>query len=80
MGADWQFMEGDMVKIQIYNDPNSAHPMQHPIHFHGQRFVLLSRDGKPNDNESGDFYIRSNEIINTPSLSTSLVRTGIFYD
>ena len=33
-----------------------------------------------NDNESGDFYIRSNEIINTPSLSTSLVRTGIFYD
>lgn len=50
MSADWQFMEGDMVKIQIYNDPNSAHPMQHPIHFHGQRFVILSRDGKPNDN------------------------------
>ena len=26
------------------------HPMQHPIHFHGQRFVVLTRDGKSNDN------------------------------
>ncbi len=24
--------------------------MQHPIHFHGQRFVVLSRDGVVNDN------------------------------
>ena len=24
--------------------------MQHPIHFHGQRFVVLSRDGVTNDN------------------------------
>jgi FtsP/CotA-like multicopper oxidase with cupredoxin domain len=26
------------------------HPMQHPVHFHGQRFVVLTRDGIPNKN------------------------------
>ena len=26
------------------------HPMQHPIHFHGQRFVIASVDGKKSDN------------------------------
>ncbi len=50
MSADWTFIKGQMVKIEIYNDPASMHPMQHPIHFHGQRFVILSRDGKVNDN------------------------------
>ncbi len=48
MNADWQFKKGQMVKVEIYNDPDSAHPMQHPIHFHGQRFVVLSRDGVAN--------------------------------
>ena len=26
------------------------HPMQHPLHFHGQRFLVISRDGIPNNN------------------------------
>ncbi len=26
------------------------HPMQHPIHFHGQRFLVLSRDGEQETN------------------------------
>jgi FtsP/CotA-like multicopper oxidase with cupredoxin domain len=47
---DWKFKKGDVVKISIFNDPNSMHPMQHPIHFHGQRFLVLSIDGVPNDN------------------------------
>lgn len=47
---DWSFATGDLVKVRIYNDENSAHPMQHPIHFHGQRFVVLARDGEVNDN------------------------------
>jgi len=47
---DWSFTQGDLVKVRIYNDENSAHPMQHPIHFHGQRFVVLARDGEMNDN------------------------------
>ncbi len=50
MNENWKFRQGDMVKIEIFNDPKSMHPMQHPIHFHGQRFVVLTRDGKPNDN------------------------------
>jgi len=50
MDIDWSFNKGDLVKISIFNDPNSMHPMQHPIHFHGQRFVVLSRDGVVNDN------------------------------
>ncbi len=42
---DWNFTVGDVVKIRIENDERSMHPMQHPIHFHGQRFLVLSRDG-----------------------------------
>jgi FtsP/CotA-like multicopper oxidase with cupredoxin domain len=36
---------GDKVKIRIINKKESAHPMQHPIHFHGQRFLVLSDNG-----------------------------------
>lgn len=42
---DWNFTVGDTVKIRIKNDETSMHPMQHPMHFHGQRFLVLSRDG-----------------------------------
>jgi suppressor of ftsI len=47
---NWTFKKGEMAKIEIYNDPNSVHPMQHPIHFHGQRFVVLSVNGVKNTN------------------------------
>lgn len=47
---DWSFNKGDLVKISIKNDEKGMHPMQHPIHFHGQRFVVLSRDGVANEN------------------------------
>lgn len=49
MDIGWQFKQGDKVKISIFNDPNSMHPMQHPIHFHGQRFLVLAKDGVKND-------------------------------
>lgn len=49
ISGSWSFRRGDLVKVEIYNDPTSAHPMQHPIHFHGQRFVVLSRNGFAND-------------------------------
>jgi suppressor of ftsI len=48
MDIDWHFKQGDMVKIRIHNDPQSMHPMGHPLHFHGQRFLVLARDGVPN--------------------------------
>lgn len=47
---DWSFKQGDLVKVRIYNDEKGLHPMQHPIHFHGQRFVVLTRDGNVNEN------------------------------
>lgn len=50
MDIAWSFKQGEKVKIEIYNDPMSMHPMQHPIHFHGQRFLVLSRDGVKNTN------------------------------
>ncbi len=47
---DWNFAVGDVVKIRIINDRGSFHAMQHPIHFHGQRFLVLEQDGVANDN------------------------------
>ncbi|HEX6555597.1 MAG TPA: multicopper oxidase family protein [Ktedonobacteraceae bacterium] len=47
---DWSFSVGDLVRVRIVNVADSDHPMQHPIHFHGQRFLVLSRDGVPNEN------------------------------
>jgi FtsP/CotA-like multicopper oxidase with cupredoxin domain len=45
MDIDWKFKVGDKVKIRINNDAKSMHPMQHPVHFHGQRFLVLNRNG-----------------------------------
>ena len=50
MDIDWRFRVGDVVKIRLVNDRDVFHPMQHPIHIHGQRFLVLSRDGIPNTN------------------------------
>lgn len=47
---DWKFKVGDKVKIKVFNDPASAHPMQHPIHIHGQRFLVLGTNELKNDN------------------------------
>jgi FtsP/CotA-like multicopper oxidase with cupredoxin domain len=48
MDIDWHFPLGDRVKVRVWNDPNAMHPMQHPIHFHGQRFLVLATNGVPN--------------------------------
>lgn len=45
MDIEWKFKVGERVKIRINNDEKSMHPMQHPIHFHGQRFLVLNRNG-----------------------------------
>lgn len=47
---DWRFDVGDVVKIRIFNSPDSFHPMNHPIHIHGQRFLVLAMDGVENEN------------------------------
>jgi FtsP/CotA-like multicopper oxidase with cupredoxin domain len=50
MDIDWRFRRGDVVKLRIFNDPSSSHAMAHPIHLHGQRFLVLTRDGVRNEN------------------------------
>jgi FtsP/CotA-like multicopper oxidase with cupredoxin domain len=47
---DWTFSVGDRVKIRIVNETESDHPMHHPFHIHGERFLVLSRDGVPEPN------------------------------
>jgi FtsP/CotA-like multicopper oxidase with cupredoxin domain len=47
---DWRFRVGDRLKLRIVNELDSDHPMQHPFHIHGQRFLVLSRDGVANPN------------------------------
>jgi suppressor of ftsI len=47
---DWSFEVGEVVKVRVYNTPDSFHPMNHPIHVHGQRFLVLSMDGVENEN------------------------------
>jgi len=50
MEINWQWEVGDKVKIRIFNDPSSFHPMNHPFHVHGQRFVITHIDGVENRN------------------------------
>lgn len=42
---DWHVKRGSVVKLRLFNDPHSFHPMQHPIHLHGQRMLVVARDG-----------------------------------
>lgn len=50
LGIDWDFRVGELEKIRIRNVRHAAHAMQHPIHIHGQRFLVLSRNGDPEEN------------------------------
>jgi FtsP/CotA-like multicopper oxidase with cupredoxin domain len=51
MDIDWHVPRGSVVKLRIFNDPRSFHPMQHPIHLHGQRMLVIARDGVPTRNQ-----------------------------
>jgi FtsP/CotA-like multicopper oxidase with cupredoxin domain len=42
---DWSFRAGDQVKIRLVNEMESDHPMHHPFHVHGERFLVLARNG-----------------------------------
>ena len=50
MDIAWAFEVGDVVKIRLHNERRSFHAMQHPFHIHGQRFLVLERNGVPNEN------------------------------
>lgn len=44
----YRFEAGTIARLRITNPTDDKHPMQHPIHLHGQRFLVASVDGKPN--------------------------------
>jgi FtsP/CotA-like multicopper oxidase with cupredoxin domain len=49
MDVDWTFRRGDIVKLRLVNERRSFHAMQHPIHVHGQRFLVLAVNGVSNE-------------------------------
>ena len=50
MDITWRFRVGDVIRLRLVNQRTVLHAMQHPIHVHGQRFLVLSRDGVPTEN------------------------------
>jgi len=50
MDAVWKFKVGDLVRLRLFNDPAVFHAMAHPIHIHGQRTLVISRNGVPTRN------------------------------
>jgi suppressor of ftsI len=50
MDVAWRFRVGDVVRLRITNDRHTIHSMQHPIHIHGQRFLVTARNGVAQEN------------------------------
>jgi FtsP/CotA-like multicopper oxidase with cupredoxin domain len=50
MKIDWRFKAGDRIRLRLGNNRTVFHGMQHPVHIHGQRFIVLAVNGVPNDN------------------------------
>jgi len=48
MDIAWHFRRGEPAKIRFVNERRAFHGMQHPIHLHGQRFLVLAVNGVPN--------------------------------
>jgi suppressor of ftsI len=48
MAIAWRYKQGSVIKVRIFNDPSSMHPMNHPMHLHGERFLVVARDGRTN--------------------------------
>jgi FtsP/CotA-like multicopper oxidase with cupredoxin domain len=47
MDIGWSFARGSVVKLRIVNQRHAFHAMQHPIHVHGQRFLVIAVNGVP---------------------------------
>jgi len=47
MDVTWKFRVGDRVRVRLANVREVLHGMQHPIHLHGQRFLVLAVNGEP---------------------------------
>jgi FtsP/CotA-like multicopper oxidase with cupredoxin domain len=49
---DWRFRQGDLVKVRLVSDRDAFHAMHHPIHVHGQRFLVAAVNGVPLENRA----------------------------
>jgi suppressor of ftsI len=49
---DWRFRRGDLVRVRLISDRDAFHAMHHPIHVHGQRFLVAAVNGVPLDNRA----------------------------
>ncbi|MFN0182101.1 MAG: multicopper oxidase family protein [Gemmatimonadales bacterium] len=50
MDIAWTMKVGEVLKVRMTNDAKSMHPMSHPIHYHGQRLLVVARNGIPEEN------------------------------
>lgn len=48
----WRFRVGDVVKLRLVSDREAFHGMHHPIHVHGQRFLVAAVNGVPVENHA----------------------------
>jgi FtsP/CotA-like multicopper oxidase with cupredoxin domain len=62
---DWTFRKGEHVKIRLVNEMESDHPMHHPFHVHGERFLVVARDGveEPNLVWKDTVLIRTGQTV-----------------
>jgi FtsP/CotA-like multicopper oxidase with cupredoxin domain len=49
LDVEWRFRRGEPAKIRLVNERRAFHGMQHPIHLHGQRFLVLAVNGVPSE-------------------------------
>lgn len=50
MDIHWRFRVGDLVRLRLVGARDVLHGMQHPMHLHGQRFLVLAVNGIANEN------------------------------
>jgi suppressor of ftsI len=50
MDIGWTFARGSIVRLRLVNQRHAFHAMQHPIHVHGQRFLVVAVNGIPTRN------------------------------
>ena len=48
----WRFDPGGTVRLRLVNDREAFHAMHHPVHVHGQRFLVAAVNGVPVDNRA----------------------------
>jgi len=48
----WRFRVGDLVRLRLVSDRDAFHAMHHPIHLHGQRFLVTAVNGVPVENHA----------------------------